>query len=81
MAAAARASFLAEVSQFHAAYSSAKAKAAVPEFRATIELEAGARATFADIRRRGAWVDSSSDRAYQELVEQASRLGFRVETA
>ena len=76
-----RFSFLAEVSQFHAAFSSAKAKAAVPEFRASIELEAGARETFADIRRRGAWADSASDTAYQTLVNRASSLGFCVETA
>ena len=76
-----RFSFLAEISQFHAAYSSAKAKAAVPEFRATIGLEAGARATFADMRRRGVWGDSASDTAYQDLVDRALSLGFRVEEA
>jgi len=76
-----RFSFLAEISQFHAAYSVTKAKAAVPEFRATIGLESGARDTFADIRRRGAWADSDSDREYQKLVDKALSLGFRVETA
>jgi len=76
-----RFSFLAEISQFHAAYSSAKVKAAVPEFRATIELEAGARETFTDIRRRGAWPDSASDTAYEDLVDRALSLGFRAEEA
>ncbi|HET9933784.1 MAG TPA: NAD-dependent epimerase/dehydratase family protein [Polyangiaceae bacterium] len=76
-----RFSFLAEISQFHAAYSSAKAKAAVPEFRATIGLEAGARETFADTRRRGVWADSSRDTSYDELVDRALTLGFRVEAA
>jgi nucleoside-diphosphate-sugar epimerase len=76
-----RFSFLAEVSQFHSAYSSAKAKAAVPEFRATIGLETGARETFADMRRRGAWRESASDASYQELVERALTSGFRVEEA
>jgi nucleoside-diphosphate-sugar epimerase len=76
-----RFSFLAELSQFHAAYSSAKAKAAVPEFRATIGLEAGARETFADMRRRGVWADSASDTAYQEIVDRALALGFRAEEA
>lgn len=76
-----RFSFLAEVSRFHAAYSSAKAKAAVPEFRATIGLEAGARETFADMRRRGAWRDSTLDADYEEMVARASRLGFPVEEA
>ncbi|MEO8901799.1 MAG: NAD-dependent epimerase/dehydratase family protein [Polyangiaceae bacterium] len=76
-----RFSFLAEMSQFHGAYSSAKAKAAVPEFRATIGLEAGARETFADLRRRGAWTDSVSDTAYQQMVEKALASGFRIEEA
>jgi nucleoside-diphosphate-sugar epimerase len=72
---------LAEMTQFHGAYSSAKARAAVPEFRATIGLEAGARETFADVRRRGAWRDSASDTAYQQMVDRALALGFRVEDA
>jgi nucleoside-diphosphate-sugar epimerase len=72
---------LAEMTQFHGAYSSAKAKAAVPEFRATIGLEAGARETFADVRRRGAWRDSASDTAYQRLVDRALAIGFQIEEA
>lgn len=76
-----RFSFLAELSRFHAAYSPAKAKAAVPEFRATIGLESGARETFADMRRRGAWRDSTSDTAYQHMVDRALALGFQAEVA
>jgi nucleoside-diphosphate-sugar epimerase len=71
-----RFAFLREVSQFHGAYSSAKAKADVPAFRATIGFEAGARETFADLRRRGAWRDSAGDDDYQRLVDQALALGF-----
>ena len=76
-----RFNFLAETTQFHGAYSSAKAKAHVPEFRATIGLEAGARDTFADMRRRGAWQDSGSDAPYQRIVERALALGFSVQEA
>lgn len=76
-----RFAFLAEISQFHGAYSSAKAKAHVPEFRATIGLEAGARETFADLRRRGAFPDSGSDVAYQRIVERALALGFEIQEA
>ena len=76
-----RFSFLSEMSQFHAAYATTKAKAAVPEFRATIGLEAGARETFADIRRRGAWIDSTTDVGYQAIVDRAVALGFSVEVA
>jgi nucleoside-diphosphate-sugar epimerase len=68
--------FLAEITQFHGAYSSAKAKSHVPDFRASIGLEAGARETFADMRRRGAWRDSGSDAPYQRIVERALALGF-----
>jgi nucleoside-diphosphate-sugar epimerase len=76
-----RFNFLAETTQFHGAYSSAKAKAHVPEFRATIGLEAGARDTFADMRRRGAWRDSGSDAPYQRIVERALALGFTIQEA
>jgi nucleoside-diphosphate-sugar epimerase len=74
-----RFAFLAETTQFHGAYSSEKAKAHVPEFRATIDLEAGARETFADMRRRGAWRDSGADLPYQRIVERALALGFEIE--
>jgi nucleoside-diphosphate-sugar epimerase len=76
-----RFNFLAEITQFHGAYSSAKAKAHVPEFRAKIGLEAGARETFADMRRRGAWRDSGLDTPYQRIVERALALGFQIEEA
>ena len=76
-----RFNFLAETTQFHGAYSSAKASAHVPEFRPTIGLEAGARETFADMRRRGAWRDSGSDMPYQRIVERALALGFEIHDA
>jgi len=73
--------FLAEITRFHGAYSAAKAKAHVPEFRATVGLEAGARETFDDMRRRGVWRSSQGDLAYERIVERALALGFRVEEA
>ena len=73
--------FLAEITQFHGAYSSAKAKAHVPAFRAGMGLEQGARDTFADMRRRSAWRDSGSDLAYQRIVERALALGFEAQDA
>ena len=73
--------FLAEISQFHNAYSSAKAMAHVPEFRPRIGLEAGARETFADVRARGAWPDSTLDTQYQAIVERALALGLEIEEA
>lgn len=76
-----RFAFLEETTQFHGAYSSAKAKTHVPEFQAKIGLEAGARETFADMRRRNAWRDSGSDHAYQRIVERALALGFEIHDA
>lgn len=69
---------LREVTRFHGAYSSAKAKAHVPAFEATIDFATGAREMFADLRRRGAWRDSTRDTDYQALVDEALRLGFPV---
>ncbi len=69
------------ITQFHGAYSSAKAKEHVPEFQATVGFEAGARETFADVRRRDAWRDSAGDAGYQRLVDAALGFGFAVEDA
>jgi nucleoside-diphosphate-sugar epimerase len=73
-----RFSFLAEITRFHAVYSSAKAKVTFPGFRTTIDLETGARETLADLRRRNAWRDSTTDHAYQALVDKAQALGFET---
>ncbi len=73
--------FLTEVSQFHGAYSSAKGKAHLPEFRCEIGLEAGARETFADMHRRSAWRDSGADAPYQRIVERALALGLSAQDA
>jgi nucleoside-diphosphate-sugar epimerase len=76
-----RAAFLAEVSGFHGAYSSAKAKAHVPEFDATVGLVDGAAETFADLRRRGKWRSGATDAAYQRAVDRALALGFPITAA
>jgi nucleoside-diphosphate-sugar epimerase len=70
--------FLEEITQFHGAYSSAKAKDHLPDFQAVMDFEDGARETFADIRRRDAWRDSTTDKDYQELVDRALGIGFDV---
>jgi len=77
----ARFGFLAQISRFHNAYSSAKAKADVPEFRARIGLEAGAREVFTDTRASGAWRDSGQDVENQRIVDHALALGFEVDEA
>jgi nucleoside-diphosphate-sugar epimerase len=68
--------FLREISRHHGAYSSAKARAHLPAFDPTIDFVDGARQTLADMRRRGAWPDSTRDTDYQSLVDQALGLGF-----
>jgi nucleoside-diphosphate-sugar epimerase len=73
--------FLAEITQFHGAYSSAKARAHFPEFRPTIDFETGARETFADIRRRGTWRESAADADYETLIDKALAAGFTLEEA
>ncbi len=76
-----RFSFLDEISGHHGAYSSAKARAHVPEFQPRIGLEAGARETFADLRARGAWPDGTTDQQYERLVDRAISLGLPSEEA
>ena len=68
--------FLAEITRYHGAYSWAKAQAHFPEFRGFTGFEEGARAVFADLRRRGAWRESDED--YQRLVDEALAAGFPV---
>jgi nucleoside-diphosphate-sugar epimerase len=72
---------LATLTRQHAAYSSAKAKGHVPEFRCEIDFVDGARAVFADMRRRGEWLNASLDTEYQALVDRVLSLGFPSEPA
>lgn len=71
-----RFSFLNEITRYHGAYSSAKAKAAVPEFRGYVDFVDGARETLADIKKRGAWRRHEEDAEYSALVRRALELGF-----
>ncbi len=68
---------LREITQFHGAYTSAKAKRDIPEFKCEIDFVTGAAETFADIRRRGKWRDGANDPLYNKMV--ASALSFGVE--
>jgi nucleoside-diphosphate-sugar epimerase len=77
----ARFAFLNEITRYHGAYSSAKAKRAVPEFRCDIDFVDGARETFADIKARGAWRRHEDDPEYSALVTRALELGFERVTA
>jgi nucleoside-diphosphate-sugar epimerase len=68
--------FLSDISRYHGAYSSEKARRAVPEFEGAIDFVHGARETFADIKRRGAWRRHQDDAEYEALVQRALALGF-----
>jgi hypothetical protein len=76
-----RFSFLEEITRYHGAYSSEKAKATVPEFRCEIGFVEGARETMADMKRRGAWRRHRDDAEYSALVTRALELGFEQLTA
>lgn len=69
---------LREITQFHGAYSSDKAKRDVPEFRCEIGFEQGMRETLEDSRRRGAWRSSQGDALYEAMVTEALDLGVEV---
>jgi nucleoside-diphosphate-sugar epimerase len=72
-----RFNLLHEITRYHGAYSSAKAKRDVPEFRCEIEFTDGAAATLADVRRRGAWRSSDGDELYEAMVQKALSAGVK----
>ena len=72
---AARFALLREITRYHGAYSSAKAKRDVPEFRCEVDFGAGAAETLADVKRRGAWRDSRGDELYDAMVKKALDAG------
>lgn len=76
-----RFSFLDEITRYHGAYSSEKAKASVPEFRCEVGFEEGARETILDMKKRGAWRRHQDDAEYSALVARAQKLGFEQLTA
>ena len=73
---AARFNLLREITQFHGAYTSEKARRDVPEFFCEIEFGRGAAETFADVRRRNAWKSSTDDNMYQTMVDEAFAMGI-----
>lgn len=73
--------FLDDTSRFHGAYSSEKAKRAVPEFRCQVDFVDGARETLEDVKKRGAWRRHQDDAEYSALVQRALDLGFEKLTA
>lgn len=66
---------LREITQFHGAYSSDKAKRDVPEFRCEVDYFDGAKETLADIRARDAFRTGENDPLYDDMVKKALALG------
>ena len=71
----ARFGLLNEITQFHGAYNSSKARRDVPEFICEIDLAHGAAETFKDLRRRNVWRDSRADALYQSMIDETLALG------
>jgi nucleoside-diphosphate-sugar epimerase len=71
----ARFALLREITRYHGAYSSEKAKRDVPQFRCEIDFRTGAAQTFADVRRRGVWRKSEGDELYNAMMEKARDAG------
>ncbi len=67
---------LAEITRFHGAYTSAKARRDVPEFVCEIDLPTGAKTALDDIRRRGGWRDGENDETYNAIVAEAVKMGI-----
>jgi nucleoside-diphosphate-sugar epimerase len=71
---------LKDITQFHGAYSSQKAKRDVPEYRCEIDYKTGAKQTLADVRRRNAWRNSTDDAVYDAMVKKALAAGAEAVT-
>jgi nucleoside-diphosphate-sugar epimerase len=71
--------FLRDISRFHGAYSSAKARRDIAGFRCEIEFAAGSAQVVEDMRRRGALHGGREDPLYDAMVERALTLGARVD--
>ena len=67
----ARFGLLREITAFHGAYNSSKARRDVPEFTCDIPFAAGAAELLTDIRRRNAWKTAANDGIYEQLVAAA----------
>jgi nucleoside-diphosphate-sugar epimerase len=73
-----RFTLLREITRYHGAYSSGKAKHDVPQFRCEIGFREGAAETLADVRRRGAWRASTGDAVYDAMVRNALDAGVEA---
>ena len=69
---------LKEITQYHGAYTSARAMADVPEFRCEIGFEEGASRTLSNLERRGALNGTGDDPVYDQMIEKATAAGVEA---
>jgi nucleoside-diphosphate-sugar epimerase len=75
-----RFNLLKEITQFHGAYDSSKARRDVPEYRCDIGFAEGAKLTLDDVVRRNAWRSSEGDALYDQMVQKALATGVEPQT-
>ena len=69
---------LKEITQYHGAYTSAKAMRDVPEFRCEISFKEGAGRTLANAERRDALNGVGDDPVYDKMIAQATAAGVEA---
>jgi nucleoside-diphosphate-sugar epimerase len=74
----ARFGLLREITQYHGAYTSAKAERDVPEFgKGFVDLRTGAGELFTSRKKSGLWKEGKNDVVYQKMVEKALSAGIK----
>lgn len=73
-----RFTLLREITQFHGAYDSSKAKRDVTEFRCEVDYRDGVKGALADLRRRNVWRSSADDGVYEQMVQKAQAVGIEA---
>lgn len=74
-----RFSLLREITQFHGAYDSSKARRDVPEFVCDVSFSQGVAGTLAEHRRRGIWRSCDGDTLYESMIQHALSAGVTPE--
>jgi nucleoside-diphosphate-sugar epimerase len=72
-----RFNLLKEITRFHGAYTSHKARRDVPEFECEIDFVPGVVQTLNERRRRGLWRSSSDDSVYEAMIHEALDVGVK----
>jgi len=74
-----RFALLREITRYHGAYSSAKAKRDVPEFVCEIDFVDGFKEAMDDVKRRKEWRSCENDKVYESLIKTAASIGILPE--